>query len=101
MKVLEKGSGQKGWAKQYACTGNGNGGGGCRAKLLIEEHDLFETGSHHYDGSSESYTTFRCCECGVETDIPNTDYRGVLVNRKTWASRNGFIIRDGKLVKKE
>jgi len=23
----------------------------------------------YYDGSTDHYTTFRCCECGVETDI--------------------------------
>lgn len=32
MKVIQKGSGQKGWAKEFVCTGEGNGGGGCRTK---------------------------------------------------------------------
>lgn len=69
MKVLEKGREQKGWSKECKCTGNGNGGGGCGAKLLVEEADLYRTSHHSYDGSSEHYITFECCECGVETDI--------------------------------
>jgi hypothetical protein len=69
MKVLKKGRPQKGWAKECSCSGNGNGGGGCGAKLLVDESDLFRTGSHSYDGSSEYYVTFKCPECGVLTDI--------------------------------
>lgn len=69
MKVLKKGRRQRGWAKEYSCTGSGNGGGGCGAKLLVEQSDLFRTGSHCYDGSSDYYVTFRCPECKVMTDI--------------------------------
>jgi len=74
MKILKPGRKQKGWATRATCTGNGNGGGGCGAKLLVEEGDLFQTSSHHYDGSSEYYVTFRCKHCGVDTDI--TNYHG-------------------------
>ena len=101
MKAIEKGTGQKGWAKEYKCTGSGNGGNGCGAKLLVEQDDLFETNSHHYDGSSESYTTFRCCECGSQTDIPKSDYHGPLVSRNKWAYSRGFVVRDGRIVDKE
>ena len=69
MKVLKPGRPQKGWSVEKKCTGGGNGGGGCGATLLVEEDDLFGTESHHYDGSSEYYTTFRCMACGVLTDI--------------------------------
>ncbi len=69
MKVLQKGREQKGWSTECLCTGKGNGGGGCGAKLLVEQPDLYITASHHYDGSSERYTTFQCPECGVESDI--------------------------------
>lgn len=69
MKVLKPGRLQAGWSKVFKCTGAGNGGGGCGAKLLVSEYDLYRTESHHYDGSSESYTTFCCPQCGVETDI--------------------------------
>ncbi len=73
MKVLEKGRPQRGWAKEFTCTGRGNGGGGCGAKLLVEFPDLYHT--HHYDygGGHDVYVTFRCADCGVETDI---DYDG-------------------------
>ena len=70
MKVLEKGRPQKGWAIETTCTGSGNGMGGCGAKLLVEQDDLYYTHSSHYDGSNETYITFRCPECGVETDLP-------------------------------
>lgn len=69
MRVLKKGRPQKGWAKQFTCTGKGNGNGGCGAVLLVEEGDLFHTRSSCYDGSSETYTTFRCPECRVLTDV--------------------------------
>jgi hypothetical protein len=41
MKVVKPGREQKGWSKQFKCTGNGNGGGGCGAVLLVEEGDLY------------------------------------------------------------
>lgn len=72
MKVLEKGRAQKGWAKVYICTGKGNKGGGCGAKLLVEQGDLFKTCSSHYDGSTDYYVTFECIECKVFTDIEDT-----------------------------
>lgn len=69
MKVLKPGREQKGWAKHVRCTGSGNGRGGCGATLLVEQGDLYHTHSSHYDGSNETYVTFRCCKCSVETDI--------------------------------
>lgn len=75
MKVLKEGRAQRGWSKEATCTGAGNGNGGCGAKLLVEEGDLYETRSHHYDGSSESYVTFRCSACGVETDMGSVPSR--------------------------
>lgn len=69
MKIIEKGTGQRGWSKEFRCTGAGNGGGGCGALLLVEQPDLFRTSSSHYDGSHETYTTFECSECHVWTDV--------------------------------
>lgn len=69
MKLIEPGNPQKGWAKQFKCTGNGNGGGGCKAKLLVEETDIFRTSRSHYDGSTDHYVTFECSECNVWTDV--------------------------------
>jgi hypothetical protein len=71
MKVLKPGDGRKGWSTRRTCTGNGNGGGGCGAKLLVEEGDLYQTSSSHYDGSTDYYITFRCPQCRVETDLPD------------------------------
>lgn len=70
MKVLKKGRNQKGWSIKATCTGSGNGNGGCGAKLLVEQDDLFKT--HHYDygGGHDLYITFKCSNCGVLTDIP-------------------------------
>lgn len=82
MKVLEKGSGAKGWSKKVTCTGNGNGGGGCKAKLLVEKNDLFLTYSSHYDGSNETYTTFKCPECGCLTDINGYTGPTITTSRK-------------------
>jgi hypothetical protein len=73
MKVIKEGRKQKGWAKEFSCTGKGNGDGGCGALLLVEEVDLFQTAHHYYDGSSDYFKTFRCSECGVLTDIPDNE----------------------------
>ena len=70
MKVLKKGRPQKGWAGEYICTGSGNNGGGCGAKLLVEEGDVFQTQSSCL-GETNHYITFRCPECNVLTDITN------------------------------
>jgi hypothetical protein len=71
MKVIRKGRPQKGWAKEFTCTGSGNGDGGCDAHLLVEQGDLFRTSSSHYDGTTDHYVTFKCPECGVLTDVEN------------------------------
>lgn len=68
MKVIAKGTGQKGWAKEYECTGKGNGLGGCGAKLLVEKADLFCTVSTALH-ETDYHVTFKCVECGVLTDI--------------------------------
>ncbi len=75
MRVVKKGREQKGWAKEYECTGSGNGNGGCGAILLVEAGDLFETSSSALS-DIDYYTTFQCPECEVLTDIPRTDYPG-------------------------
>ena len=74
MKILKEGRPQRGWAKEFTCTGGGNGGGGCGAKLLVEEGDLFRTESHARDETT-AYITFTCCACGVLTDIDQKHYR--------------------------
>jgi hypothetical protein len=69
MKIIKKGNPQIGWTKRVSCTGSGNGGGGCKAVLEVSVGDLFFTYHHSYDGSSDTYVTFKCAACGVLTDI--------------------------------
>lgn len=73
MKVLEKGNGQKGWAKELKCTAHRNGETGCGAKLLVEEGDIRYTGSKHSYGDNypTHYYGFVCPECGQITDVDN------------------------------
>jgi hypothetical protein len=73
MKVLERGRPQKGWSTEIKCTGSGNGGGGCGAKLLVEQVDLYKTYRNCRD-ESDTFVTFTCCECGVETDLPSETF---------------------------
>ena len=68
MKVVEPGN-PHGWSKVFKCTGSGNGGGGCGAKLEVTQDDLFPTSSRSYDGSSDDYVTFECCACKKWTDV--------------------------------
>jgi non-canonical (house-cleaning) NTP pyrophosphatase len=68
MKLISKGSGQQGWATEATCTGKGNGNGGCGAKLLVEQPDLFETSRTCYT-ETDYFSTFTCPECGVLTDL--------------------------------
>jgi hypothetical protein len=68
MKVIEKGRKQRGWSKEFRCTGDGNGGGGCSAYLLVEQPDIFQTSSSARD-ETDYFNTFKCSECGVLTDI--------------------------------
>jgi hypothetical protein len=68
VKIIEPGRAQHGWSVEATCTGAGNGRGGCGAKLLVEESDLYRTQSQARDETTY-YTTFKCVACGVETDI--------------------------------
>ena len=86
MKVLKKGTGQKGWTVEATCTGKGNGDGGCGAVLRVEEPDLYKTSNCDYTGDCDYYTTFTCVECGVETDIEKVPsiIRTRLKDKKDW-----------------
>ena len=71
MKVLEHGN-PNGWGIEKRCTGEGNGGGGCNAKLLVSKDDIFITTCNIRD-ETDYYYTFKCPECGTLTDIPNKE----------------------------
>lgn len=88
MRVLQKGRPQKGWSAEFLCTGKGNGGGGCGAKLLVSKSDLYETESWSYgDSSPDRYNTFTCPECGVETDLDTYRFYD-LPSKADWKKRN-------------
>ena len=71
MRVLKPDRQQQGWSKKVTCTGSGNGGGGCGAKLLVEQPDIYLTHRFDYGGGHDVYKTFSCGACGVETDLPD------------------------------
>ena len=87
MKVLKEGTGQRDWAEEFTCTGEGNGGGGCKAVLLVERRDLFRTMSSIMGREVTHYCTFKCCECGVLTDIPKPIFWASLPSKKLWEER--------------
>jgi hypothetical protein len=69
MKVIKPGREQKCWAKRFTCTGKGNGGGGCGARLLVEQTDLYETHTSAMGEIGDRFTTFQCPQCKVQTDV--------------------------------
>lgn len=75
MRVLEKGPG---WSMEVRCTGAGNGGCGCGAKLLVERGDIYLTHSYDYGGGHDIYYTIRCPECSVETDLDSSKLPGLI-----------------------
>lgn len=89
MKIIKEGRPQTGWAKEYECTGKGNGLGGCGAILLVEEGDLFSTCTSRRD-EVETFITFECPACTVLTDIPQQDFLRTtrLPSRHEWLKRN-------------
>ncbi len=89
MQVIKKGRKQMGWAKEFTCTGSGNGGGGCGATLLVEKTDVYQTSRGYYDGSTDYFITFCCAECGVETDIKAPFSPHDLPNKQAWHRAHG------------
>lgn len=95
MKVIKSGTGQKGWSTEAVCTGKGNGGGGCGAELLVEEPDLYVTSSSCRD-ETDYFLTFKCPECGVETDLekPPTSLLQRIRARQHYQRSQGRDARD-------
>jgi len=93
MKTLKPG---KAWSKKVKCTGQGNGGGGCGALLLIEKEDLYQTSRECYgDNCPTYYTTLMCQECGVETDIEVPDFiKKNLIKKATYLKNKNFQSND-------
>ena len=79
MKVLQEGN-PNDWEIEQVCTGSGNGDGGCKARLLVAEDDIFVTTRTYYNSETEYFYTFECPCCGVKTDIPEKD----IVAKRRW-----------------
>ena len=67
MKIIEYGE-----KMQYRCSGNGNGGNGCKALLEVERSDMRYLDGISGDswGSSDASVSFKCPCCKQLTDIP-------------------------------
>lgn len=92
VKVLAEGTGQKGWAGEFTCTGAGNGGGGCGARLLVEQADLFHTHRYDYGGGHDIFTTFQCPQCSRLNDIKHPSGIGSIPETyKDWVERKQAI----------
>lgn len=80
------------WKKEFTCTGEGNGGFGCRAILEVDERDMYITKRYDYTGDYETCITFMCPCCNRETDIKYSDFPSSKLNlvpeKKTWLKRN-------------
>lgn len=72
MKIIKPGRPQTGWSVEALCTGSGNGLGGCGAVLLVEQADVYKTQTHDIEGVVDTFNTFMCPACGVETDLQKT-----------------------------
>jgi hypothetical protein len=74
VKVIKPGRDQRGWSKEFECTGKGNGDGGCGATLLVEKADVYRTHRYDYGGGHDTFNTFACGACGVETVVPRVPF---------------------------
>lgn len=74
MKILEPGRQQRGYSVEETCTGKGNSGGGCGARLLVEEPDMRYYQGTDYPIQRSAAVTFRCAACGVLTDLPHAKW---------------------------
>ena len=91
MKIIKPGRQQDGWTEQYKCTGEGNKGGGCGAVLEVNKADLFHTTRCSLD--VEYFMTFKCCACGVLTDIDDREtpwYPRELPSHSEWHDNKDF-----------
>ena len=54
---------------ERACTGCGNDGGGCHARVELSSGDLFTTWEQDDLGVIQAVTTWTCPWCGSHNDL--------------------------------
>jgi len=92
MKIIKPGREQNGWSIEATCTGEGNGGGGCGAVLLVEAPDLYITSRSPMGRDYEEFATFRCPSCRVETDLARPG-KAMQIARSNGREKSGGIDR--------
>lgn len=75
MDILTPGKEPKKWVLEVVCSGWGHSAEGCGAVLRVHQEDLYQTDSpsNGLFVDFDTYITFRCCSCGVETDLTDND----------------------------
>lgn len=75
MDILKPGKEPQKWALEVVCSGYGHYDDGCEAVLRVHKEDLYQTEHPSNELFVGYYTsiTFRCCSCGVETDLKHDD----------------------------
>jgi len=71
MKIIAPGRDCIGWSREFDCTGKGNEGIGCNARLLVEEADIWFYVVNNSWGR-ETFYSFICPLCGCMTDISHS-----------------------------
>jgi hypothetical protein len=87
MKVIKLGVPVE-WSAELTCTGDGNGGGGCGAVLLVESSDLYRTSAETFNFTSTRCVTFRCVVCGAQTDVHAAGCVSRLPTKAEWERRH-------------
>ena len=96
MKVIRRGRTQKGWAREEKCTGIGYGEGGCGAELLVEEEDMYLHKYSDGEGGTESCISFKCCECGVWSEMKKVPSAIFTRIRESGRNYQAVLSREGE-----
>jgi hypothetical protein len=94
MKVLKPGRAQKGWAKEFECTGKGRDGGGCGATLLVEQADVYTWERSFMGRDLDQMWSFTCAACGVETNLRESPPFDAQTLEQWRAKRKAFAADD-------
>jgi phage FluMu protein Com len=79
MEILEHGPG-----RIQVCTGEGNQGNGCGAKLSYVEEDIFYTFRHVMGEAQDYFLTIKCPHCETLTDIKRCHKKPDYPSKSEW-----------------